>query len=137
MKHSLTNRALGVSGDSNTTSVTVRLPSEVVDFMDSHRNGRIKNRSEFLQHWAQVGVRVSSSDELSEALDWALEWSVQEITAATITPESLGVDAVEIVIPITGYEVPNVDGSERPKPTADELATIRESQLEAMRNRLR
>ncbi len=147
MKHSLTNRALGVGGDSNTTSVTVRLPSDVVAYIDSHLNGRIKNRSEFLQHWAQVGVRVSMSEELTEALDWALDRPVQQVTLSlddygpvTITTEALGgaPDAETIVVQ---YEPPrmNLDDRIESVETTDlsELGQIREAQLEALRSRVR
>ena len=128
MEHSFTNRALGVSGDANTTSVTVRLPDEVVAYMDSHRNGRIKNRSEFLQHWAQVGVRVSSSDELTEALDWAL----QESEARSPSP------ALEIDTDLAVMTSSTEERWENPPPEPrDELTFLRETQLDALRSRVK
>lgn len=67
---SFTNRAQKWRGD--TTSVTVRLPNPVVGFMDAVDHEVIRNRSEFLQHWAAVGTMVMGNPELAEALDWAL-----------------------------------------------------------------
>ena len=57
MERSYTNRALSWRGD--TTSVTVRLPNPVVEFIDTHLDKTIRNRSEFLQHWAEYGRRVA------------------------------------------------------------------------------
>jgi hypothetical protein len=70
----LTNRAQNWRGQ--TTSVTVRLPDPVVAYIDAHlHEDRIHNRSEFLQHWAAVGVKVSEDPEIAEGLEWALEQS--------------------------------------------------------------
>jgi len=56
--------------------VTVRLPGPVVDYIDAHMTEQIHNRSEFLQHWAMVGMLVSQNEEIAEGLDWALgQWS--------------------------------------------------------------
>lgn len=132
---SFTNRALGVGGDANTTSVTVRLPDEVVAFIDSHFTGRIKNRSEFLQHWAQVGVRVSDDEELSEALDWALERSVQEPRFEIVGEVRMEPEPMQAVFLEPSDIVVGVIPPERPIP--DELTTLRESQLEALRSRIR
>lgn len=138
MKRVFTNRAANVRG--GTTSLAVRLPDEIVAYIDAHFDEDIANRSEFLQHWAQVGVRVSMDAELAEALGWALERNVfgrHEYDWPVERPVQDSDPLPIVVVPITGYEVPNVDGSERPMPSPDELAEIRESQLEAMRNRVR
>lgn len=112
MKHSLTNRALGVGGDSNTTSVTVRLPSEVVDYIDSHFNGRIKNRSEFLQHWAQLGKAVTENPEIEDALWWALEEAEKEAhPLATIERDPAG---GELIAPVLGHETWGEAANEQP-----------------------
>lgn len=67
----LTNRALKWQG--KTVPCTVRLTEPVVGFIDAHlHEDRIHNRSEFLQHWAQVGMLVGQNPELADALDWAL-----------------------------------------------------------------
>ena len=58
----------------STTPCTVRLPDPVVEFIDAHLDTKnLRNRSEFLQHWATVGTMVMSNPELREALDWALD----------------------------------------------------------------
>lgn len=139
MKHSLTNRALGVGGDANTTSVTVRLPADVVAYVDSHLNGRIKNRSEFLQHWAQVGVRVSMDDELTEALDWALDQSVQEPPTLDPKPEDGkpgDLVPVGFVDDPVGYKVLGASVPDPEQPLT-ELGQIRAAQLEALRSRVK
>ena len=140
-----TNRAANVRG--STTSVTVRLPDEIVAYIDTHLDDDIANRSEFLQHWAQVGVRVSMDDELTEALDWALDRPVQQVTLSladygpvTITTEALGGDpgAEPVVVQ---YEPPrmNLDDRIDAVETTDlsELGQIREAQLEALRSRVK
>jgi hypothetical protein len=70
MKPSYTNRAIKWKGDS--TSVTVRLPAPVVEYMDTIPDPTLRNRSEFLQHWAMVGMVVMRDPELLDAVQWAL-----------------------------------------------------------------
>jgi hypothetical protein len=43
-----TNRAAGVRG--GTIPVTVRLPANVVEFMDAHLDENLRTRSDWLQH---------------------------------------------------------------------------------------
>lgn len=142
---SYTNRAAHVRG--STTSVTVRLPDEIVAYIDTHFGDDIANRSEFLQHWAQVGMRVSMDDDLAEALDWALDRPVQQVTLSlddygpvTITTEALGGDPHAETI-VVQYEPPrmNLDDRIESVETTDlsELDEIREAQLEALRSRVR
>jgi Arc/MetJ-type ribon-helix-helix transcriptional regulator len=74
----------------------VRLPEAIVAFIDSHLDyDEFANRSDFLQHWAAVGVRVMSDPELREALDWALDQERNNIP----TPEKTNgqVDASNVV----------------------------------------
>jgi hypothetical protein len=67
-----TNRAIKWKGKS--TSVSARLPDPVVEFIDAHLDKTwFRSRSDFVQHWVSVGMVVSRSAELSEALDWALQ----------------------------------------------------------------
>lgn len=130
--------------------MTVRVPKEVAVFIDSHLTEQIKNRSEFLQHWAQVGVRISDDDELSEALEWALDREVQkpewdwkqtyaEVTISTETlpaqppPPDWAALASEQGPAV--YEPPRLSLDDRIDGT--ELVDLQESQLEAMRNNLR
>lgn len=134
----LTNRALGVTGDSNTVPMTVRVPKEVAVFIDSHLTEQIKNRSEFLQHWLQIAVRVGQDEELAEALDWALDRNVLEkdpwnwrdyYTDVTLTTETL------LQGPPKPVEFPPLSMDDRIEGT--ELVDLQESQLEALRNRVR
>lgn len=143
VERSYTNRARGVVGESDTTSVTVRLPKVVVEFMDSHRNGRIKNRSEFLQHWATVGKMVGENAELSAALDWALgeaEPTIVDVPMEPLDPAGEPDGQASACKAEESGSTPEPASEPPPIPpfsTPDELAEIREAQLETLRNRVR
>jgi hypothetical protein len=148
VERSYTNRAQNVGGDANTTSVTVRLPHAVVKYIDTHFNGRIKNRSEFLQHWAQVGVKVSESEELTEALDWALD----QPNTRPIDPVVSVTSAIEYESPYEEIEPPEREDfedqvvlleegvkwiDEGASPEVNEVTAILNAQLEALRSRVK
>jgi len=66
--------------------VTVRLPGPVVDYIDAHMTEQIHNRSEFLQHWAMVGMKVSENAEIAEGLAWALGLSDVSVPPQHVRP---------------------------------------------------
>lgn len=56
-----TNRSMGWRGDN--VVVTVRVPRPVVEFIDSHLDDYIRNRSEFLQMWAAFGAMYEEAHD--------------------------------------------------------------------------
>lgn len=111
-----------------TTSVTVRLSNPIVEYIDE---SEWANRSEFLRHWANVGWRVSRDPELAEALEWALDRPVQlhvlpEVRIAEVELEAISEQAEDTVAEVIPPETS----------TPDELTSLRESQLEALRSRV-
>ena len=123
---SFTNRAARWRG--NTTSVTVRLPDPVVEFMDSHVDLVFRNRSEFLQHWATVGMMVSGDPELTEALDWALEQAEPPL------PSLLEMPMVEEELPVAVLEEPVAHFPEPAAAGQNGLAEVYEDILTTLRS---
>lgn len=56
-----TSRAAHLRGD--TVVVTVRLPRPIVEFIDGHQTEELRNRSDFLQHWAAIGCLLTEREE--------------------------------------------------------------------------
>lgn len=141
--------------------MTVRIPRPLADFIDSQVDGtgQIRNRSEYLQHWAAVGQLIDENAELTEAIDWALDQPVQKpewdwkqfYGEVTISPQMLNDGPVQThhfdppvlaeedlatAVPIPSDSVivfTENGGAVYP----DEVTAIQETQLEAMRNRVR
>jgi hypothetical protein len=119
VKPSYTNRAIKWKGD--TTSVTVRLPAPVVEYMDSIPDPTLRNRSEFLQHWAVVGMVVMRDPELLDAVEWALGQAERPLLTILDAPmEAAGNGQITDIVVGTA-----------------EVDTIHDAQLEDMRNRIR
>lgn len=129
-----------------TTSVTARLPNPIVEYIDE---SEWANRSEFLRHWANVGWRVSRDPELAEALDWALDRPEQEPDVPPHAMTAVVYSYDSIVWPegprgpavMSHWEAEPEDIVAEvlpPEPVQkDELTTLRESQLEDLRSRIR
>jgi hypothetical protein len=113
VERSFTNRATKWRG--STTSVTVRLADPVLAFIDSHFDRTIRNRSEFLQHWAAVATMVMADSELADALEWALGREQAQPELEPAPPEPAPVPAA----------------------MASEIDLIHEAQLEALRGAIR
>jgi hypothetical protein len=119
----LTNRALRWRGD--TTSVTVRLPNPVVEFIDTHLDKTIRNRSEYLQHWAQVGMRGEEAEveaDVSHARHARRVDTPPPPPPPEPAPEVVEVSAVVATSPQTG------------NPALDEVYS---DMLEGFRNRIK
>ena len=134
VERSYTNRARKWVGES--VSMTVRVPKPVADFIDSHFSPRIKNRSEYLQHWAMIGKLVSESDELDDALDWALGEAEPSILEVPMEPEPIGIGGT-IVEVTEDHMLVQAGNNGMILPGPDELARIHDDQLEALRNRIK
>jgi hypothetical protein len=161
----LTNRAIGYRG--HTTPVNCRMADDMVAFIDQHLDyeGGIASRSDFVQHWTRVGMRVMEDPELTEALEWALDRPVQPdpldwkqyYGPVTITQETLdraGPRQSDLEAEALRYEPPTIDSASETMTVPegavvvlseeggkvivpDEVDTIHEAQLEALRSRLR
>jgi hypothetical protein len=128
----LTNRAIGYRG--HTTPVNCRMADDMVAFIDQHLDyeGGIANRSDFVQHWTRVGMRVMEDPELMEALEWAIG-KQDEVVKAPKDSATPTTDSIPGEISPTPAFVPTQPGVDSPS----EVDSIHEDQLEALRSRLR
>lgn len=126
-----------------TTSVTVRLPNPIVEYIDE---SEWEYRSEFLRYWANVGWRVCRDPELREALEWALDREVQDPDHPVNNSGGGGGGPLEVVKVYATHDVIFGHDTEKGlyvaeerhwKADTDEVEQIHDDQLEALRNRVR
>jgi hypothetical protein len=125
----------------------VRLPNPVVEFIDTHLDKTIRNRSEFLQHWAQVGIRGEPDElevDVSHARHARREEPIINWAAVARGDTDEAVQAIEEarVVPTFPVEEPAIMEGTTVVPTTPrtgdpQLDEIYGGMLEGFRNRIR